>query len=182
MIPEVLERSKISDIQNLDGSIKGSSSLNTPARIHKFSANIHTNYTYAQRTTRCLYSPGQINTRCPANTALFTVLLFFLPTTCACGSMALHSIGVRRAAQHELNIPPNPSGVSLCGRGLDEAGSEYPMSAFFPKAAIQNRRFRLSPNVCIWTPPRCKHAVRWREVRLLTYIRPLKVACVDAGP
>ena len=39
----------------------------------------------------------------------------------ACGSMNLHSIGVRRAAQHELIQPPNPSGVSLGGRGLDEA-------------------------------------------------------------
>jgi len=37
-------------------------------------------------------------------------------------------------------------------------------------------------NVRIWTPPFCKQAVMTDKARLRTYIRPLKLAYVDAGP
>ena len=38
-------------------------------------------------------------------------------------------------------------------------------------------------NVRIWTPPRfTSNPLDGSKVRLHTYIRPLKLACVDAGP
>jgi len=37
-------------------------------------------------------------------------------------------------------------------------------------------------NVRIWTPPRLQVICQWQLARLHTYIRPLKMAYVDAGP
>ena len=49
-------------------------------------------------------------------------------------------------------------------------------------SAVKNFLTLFLLNVRIWTPPRLQVICSWLLARLHTYIRPLKLAYVDAGP
>ena len=72
----------------------------------------------------------------------------------------------------------------LPNKGLSKADAQELGKNFrlLPIADIRIESGSVILNVRIWTPPRLQVICQWLLARLHTYIRPLEMAYVDAGP